>query len=159
MARVLPDMSEAELLELEADSPGEALVYRQCRLLPNEWIVLHGIRCVLLEPGEGPRDREGDFVVLHPRYGMLVIEVKSGEILFRDGKWFRRLPGTDKPIQDPFEQATELKHSLLKRLKADIRWEPLRDCRMLVRHAVFQMVTSPDHRLRSGLPDRRASLI
>lgn len=137
MARVLPDMSEAELLELEADSPGEALVYRQCRLLPNEWIVLHGIRCVLLEPGEGPRDREGDFVVLHPRYGMLVIEVKSGEILFRDGKWFRRLPGTDKPIQDPFEQATELKHSLLKRLKADIRWEPLRDCRMLVRHAVL----------------------
>ncbi len=137
MARVLPDMSEAELAELALKSPGEEEVYRRCRTLPSEWVVLHGIRCVMLEPEEGPRDREGDFVILHPDYGMLVIEVKSGEVQFRNRRWIRRFDGTDKEISDPFEQATNLKHSLIKRLKADVRWEPLRDYRMLSRHAVL----------------------
>jgi hypothetical protein len=137
MARVLPDLSEAELLELESESPGEAEVYRRCWALPNEWVVLHSVRSLTLEPGEGARDREGDFVILHPSYGMLVIEVKSGEIVFYDHKWFRRFAGTDKDIADPFEQATGLKHSLIQRLKANMRWQELRDRRMLARHAVL----------------------
>ena len=52
-------------------------------------------------------------------------------------KWYRRLPDTDIEIKDPFEQACNFKHSLLKKLSAHIRWEPLRDQRMLCRHAVL----------------------
>jgi len=138
MADVLPDMSSAELAELDRERPAEAAVYRAARALPDLWVILYGLRTLFIEEGEGPRDREGDFVVLHPSYGLLVIEVKGGKIIHDERGWCQVLPDTTKRLRkDPIAQAVAFKHCLIKILRRDVLWEELNKERMLARHALF----------------------
>jgi superfamily I DNA/RNA helicase len=67
------------------------------------------------------REGETDFVIVLPSHGLLVLEVKGGEISYdpdtRD--WSRVLgSGRLKGIQDPFEQASRNLHFLEKTIKA-----------------------------------------
>ncbi|RMH55618.1 MAG: NERD domain-containing protein, partial [Bacteroidetes bacterium] len=50
---------------------------------------------------------EADFVILHPDYGMLVIEVKGGGVTWDRAKnrWFSEGRHARNPIADPFRQA------------------------------------------------------
>lgn len=141
MAELVPILTERELAQLASKSPAEERTYRACVSLPDDWVVFHSLRTVGIEPGEGARDREGDFVVLHPGFGMLVIEVKGGRVEHRNGRWTRVLKRTTKDINDPFAQATQLKHQLLRTLAAHTLWDAvlsqLDPGRMLARHAVL----------------------
>ncbi|MDP2313864.1 MAG: NERD domain-containing protein/DEAD/DEAH box helicase [Pseudomonadota bacterium] len=141
MAEMIPLKTKRELDELALKSPAEERVYRACEALPSTWKIFHGLRTLFVEDGEGARDREGDFVVLHPGYGLLVIEVKGGRVRQKDGRWTRTLKDTTKDIDDPFAQATAFKHTLLRRLHTKMQWgevELLLDgARELARHAVL----------------------
>jgi hypothetical protein len=142
MARIIPALSEAELAKLDMKNSAEATVYRACQDLPPSWVVLYSLRTLLIEENEGARDREGDFVVLHPGLGLLVIEVKGGNVLCKEGRWIQRLAGVDKPLShDPFDQATSFKHALITRMKVNILWDQvdalLGEGRLLARHAVL----------------------
>lgn len=60
-------------------------------------------------------DGEADFIVVDPNQGILVLEVKGGDIEIDSGVWY----STDKhtirhKIKDPFQQAKDSKHALLK---------------------------------------------
>ena len=73
--------------------------------LPPTWFAYHSLRI---------RDRfgtdgEGDFVVAVPERGLLVIEVKGGEIELRDGRWFQNGREMHKAPRDQG-------HSYLKKL-------------------------------------------
>ena len=142
MARMIPLRTEAELIGLAEKNPAEADVYRCCVDLPDNWVVLHGLRTITIESGEGARDREGDFVVLHPDFGLLVVEVKGGRVQCDEGRWFRRKKGVDEALDpNPLTQALEFKHALLGKLHAHIEWGPLAStfdgARELARHAVL----------------------
>lgn len=77
-------------------SDGEALVYKALCRLNDEYTVFHLYR------GKWRSEGEGDFIVIHPRKGILSIEVKSGSIAYRDGQWIQmnRRTGVEKRI-DP----------------------------------------------------------
>ncbi|MER3418390.1 MAG: hypothetical protein C4343_04665, partial [Chloroflexota bacterium] len=65
-------------------------------------------------------DGEADLVVVHPAYGLLVVETKAGS-LARDrfGRWYgggRALP------ESPFAQARTSAHVLVRLIGADPRW-------------------------------------
>nr|WP_255602412.1 NERD domain-containing protein/DEAD/DEAH box helicase [Polymorphobacter megasporae] len=63
-------------------------------------------------------DGEADFVVLHPRRGLVVIEVKGGGIEVDHGRWMTTDRfGKRHGIRNPFEQATSSKHALVAWLK------------------------------------------
>lgn len=76
-------------------SNGERRVFRALRSLPDDIVVIHSLRW--LHPGTAAllsrhlgAQGEGDFVLIDPARGILVIEVKGGEVWCDQGEWFKR---------------------------------------------------------------------
>jgi len=83
--------------------------------LPDDYVVFHSVWWQIRDVRQGVRDGETDFLLAHPDFGILLIEVKGGRIRY-DGsadQWF----SNDNPIKDPFKQGREGKYSLLEKLK------------------------------------------
>lgn len=76
--------------------------------LDGDWLVFYSYRW--LRKGHYLAEGETDFVLLHPRYGMLVLEVKGGQIRFDSdhGDWWQN----GDPMDSPFEQAQGNLHAL-----------------------------------------------
>lgn len=84
--------------------------------LSDEYHVFHSVRWQL--PGSmGREDGETDFIIAHPRDGILIVEVKGGSISYdgTSGIWM----SGDNPVTDPLEQALRSKYSLLDLKKSD----------------------------------------
>lgn len=84
------------------------------------WNVFYDVAWLgLMHPDQGPRDGQIDFVVAHPKKGVLLIEVKGGRIRF-DGpsqQWISKdRHGVDHEIA-PFAQVRSSKYGLLNKLK------------------------------------------
>ena len=72
MARMVPELNDAQLKRVEGKSKAEAKFYRACRdQLDSNYLVLFSLALVV-EPGACPDDAEADFVVFDRRRGMLV---------------------------------------------------------------------------------------
>ena len=105
MARMIPN-------SVSPDTPSQAEfdLFRDLdAALDDEFVVFHSMPW-LASDQRGFQEGECDFLVLHPRFGLLSIETKSGRIRY-DGKlqqWFR---GTTR-IKDPFQQASKSKFHL-----------------------------------------------
>ncbi|MCP1662139.1 MULTISPECIES: nuclease-related domain-containing DEAD/DEAH box helicase [Methanocalculus] len=72
-----------------------------------------------------PIDGECDFVVAHPDYGFLTIEVKGGGIAYdpaADAWTSTDRHGNTWPIKNPARQAVESKHQILKKCQAHPKW-------------------------------------
>jgi hypothetical protein len=67
------------------------------------------------------RDGEADLVVADPERGILVVEVKSGEIRRSGGTWWA---GNRELSQSPFEQAASSRHALVRKLRELPAWDP-----------------------------------
>lgn len=97
----------------------ERLVVDRLRaVLPPEVALLHGVRWLLRDHGY-VREGEADVVIGDPERGILVIEVKSGEVRRGpDGAWWAgaRLP------RSPFEQAADSRRSLIRKLSELPQW-------------------------------------
>jgi hypothetical protein len=91
------------------------------RQLPNEIVVFHSVWWQMRDTRGGLRDGETDFVIAHPDFGILLVEVKGGHIQYEGqmGQWF----SNDAPIKDPFKQGREAKYSLLEKLKELAYWQ------------------------------------
>lgn len=111
MARFIPDI-DAEQIEYDS----ERLVYEALRGLGSEYTVLHSfpwLRPNRSLKNEPLREGEADFVIIHPRRGLLIIEVKGGSPELKDRTWFR---GSNE-MKNPFEQARRNMHALLKEVE------------------------------------------
>lgn len=108
---------------------GERVVFERLRALNDSWYVLHNLSYV--DAGQ-PRLRmgEADFVLLHPRYGLLIMEVKDGGYRVTDRQWFARRRGDDVPLPDPFDQAVRNRYALANWLRRStgIRHVPAGHC-------------------------------
>jgi len=90
------------------------------RQLPDDFVVFHSVSWQVRDTAAGVRDGEADFVLAHPDFGILLVEVKGGAIRYdgRTAQWF----SYDHPIKDPFKQGREAKYSLLAKLKELDYW-------------------------------------
>jgi len=81
---------------------GEQVAFARFRdeLVPLGWTITHNLY-VSRRDARGTLGRELDLLLLHPRHGLLLVEVKGGRISVRDGKWFR---GDDPIDRDPVRQ-------------------------------------------------------
>lgn len=130
---------------LGTDEPTEASerkVAVALKALPDEWIVFHSVSWQSKRSGR-QGDGEADFIVVHPRKGMLVIEVKGGGIDIDRGRWSTiDRYGQRHDIKNPFDQATASKHALLG-------W--LRGHDLINRLRVGHAVVFPDMRILPGV--------
>lgn len=98
----------------------EKVTFEAFATLPDDWSVIYSLRWFGHRDGRSG-DGEADFLLLHPRNGLLVVEVKGGsEILVKDGEWFSRSRGELHPIKDPFDQASTSKFALLQWLRKQL---------------------------------------
>lgn len=99
----------------------EADVARAMRnSLGSGYIVMHSLPWV--NPArddidEPAREGEADFLILHRQYGLLILEVKGGEITLKGRVWYRHIKAGLKEIKDPIRQARRSLWALKKRLK------------------------------------------
>src|SRR4051794_12636580 len=117
MARMVP----APMLPTE--SAAEAKLYRAFEEhLPEEFVCYHDRRFVRPRDRGGVAEREADFIVAHPDLGVLVIEVKGGEVSYDParGAWRQ---GDHYLKEDPFKQAQAEAHELLATLRGRRGWE------------------------------------
>lgn len=91
----------------------ERLVYLALQVLPDEYRVLHSFpwlrpnRSLASEP---LREGEADFLILHPKKGLLVLEVKGGHPQLEGQVWTRG----GKELRNPFQQARRNRYALLE---------------------------------------------
>jgi Nuclease-related domain/KaiC len=107
MARFIPEVPIEDIVH---DS--ERIAYESLRGLPSGFVILHSfpwLRPARDTVGEPLREGEADFVVLHPKHGLLVLEVKGGRPELDGRRWLRG----GKEIRDPFDQARRSRYALL----------------------------------------------
>jgi len=99
MALMIP----ARFDEATTSSAERTLYYRLQNHLENDWTVIHSLPW-LNEKRFRIQQGECDFLLLHPRYGMLVLETKSGTPHY-DGSSARWRYDDGNEISDPYDQA------------------------------------------------------
>lgn len=87
--------------------------------LGNDWVVFYHVAWLGRTRSTGaPRDGETDFIVAHPGYGILLIEVKGGRIRYEGAQrqWISRDRNDNDHFIDPFGQVVSCKYALLDKL-------------------------------------------
>lgn len=116
MAKMFPDQLRSDI-----KSNAEKLLYQAFKeQLSDNFTVFHQVRWQARNLRSGARDGEADFVIACPNLGILVLEVKGGSISYdgRNKQWY----SNGNSIKDPFQQACDSQHNLLKRLKELNYW-------------------------------------
>lgn len=116
MALMFPDSTRERVV---FTSGAEEQFYRACQeQLPKEWRVYHSVTLSGLEQGQGMVDNEADFVLYHPRSGIVVVEVKGGRIQMQDGRFTSiNRHGQSFEIKNPFQQALVWKSRFIRYLR------------------------------------------
>ena len=116
---MLPQLTDTDL-QAAGVCPSERAFYRACRdSLPDRMLVLHGIR--MLSKRSPPEEHETDFVVIDPNHGFLAVEVKGGAVSYDQSRGW--LLGSDQRPHDPFRQAADRQHDLMRWLKSHSLWD------------------------------------
>lgn len=116
MARMYPNQCDSS-----TRSSAERRLYDAFReRLDDSYIVFHHVAWLSLDRRKQPRDGEADFVLVHPKRGILILEVKGGGIrrIPRANTWITiDAQGYEEVIRNPVEQAKDSKFTLLTQLR------------------------------------------
>jgi len=116
MANMIPD------IPVDGAPVAEQQVYTWLRDgLPDDYTVFHSVPMLYRTTDRGIRPGEMDFVVTHPRHGLLVLEVKGGAEVgcTADRGWYSVRHDTGARVsikKDPFEQAQTNLFKLTKKI-------------------------------------------
>lgn len=120
MARLVPKLEVEEIQNRGERDVARALVQQ----LPDECVVYHSYPWLRPERHSWSnkatlKEGEADFVVLDPRRGILILEVKGGELEYEGSTrmWQRRLGRGAERITDPFEQARRNMHAIVEEVR------------------------------------------
>ena len=118
MARLIPKTDISQIEPLSERDVARALVSG----LDDTWTLFHSYSW-LRSPSAKLLEGEADFVMLHPQFGMLIVEVKGGAIRYPgDQVWVQS--GRDMK-QSPFEQARKNMHALESQVLERTDWKQL----------------------------------
>ncbi len=119
----------------EMTSEAERALYEAFENLPSAYTVFHSVKWFARSRGT---IGEIDFLIAHPSRGILVLEVKGGQISINQGEWFSTsLSGHTNAIHDPCKQATRNRDALYEWIKDDFRTSRYN-------YALFPAVALPD---------------
>jgi hypothetical protein len=114
---------------LPTDSAAERRLYEGfLEQLDEVYVVYHSVDWVLAGRN-GPDEGEADFVIAHPELGVLSLEAKGGRLDFDPAtrRWTQTGHSGTHPLdEDPFHQAKDAMHSLVRILEAQPGWDSWR---------------------------------
>ena len=115
----------------------EKLIYDALQLLGDDYYVFHSYRWQGSFNGRY-KNGENDFMVYHPKLGILIIEVKGGNIEFVNTQWQRKHYNGNIDVlyggKDPVNQLLQARGTLINILKDKLK---LRDLTIPVNIAVW----------------------
>lgn len=96
-------------------SLGEYKIFQALKKLSDDWIIFYSLNWNTRQKNGKILWGEADFAILNKNYGLLVIEVKSGGIEYKDGNWIQtRLDNNEKhKMKNPFTQADKSKYKFI----------------------------------------------
>lgn len=115
MAQFIP-MIDPETMEFGSEADVARAMLKQ---LGPGYLIMHSLPWVFpaRDDIDAPaREGEADFLVLHRQHGLLILEVKGGEIALKGRTWVRWVKSVPKEIKDPVKQARRSLWALKKRL-------------------------------------------
>ena len=115
MVNIIPKLTDNQINQIEPKS--EQKVYKALlEQLPDDWLVVHSLEFIKQTSKHNSHgDREADFVVFTPNYGVLVIEVKGGGIEYNNqiDQWYSLDRYNNKhEIKNPLAQAKDAKYEI-----------------------------------------------
>ena len=95
-------------------SYGEKQIFKSLEKLNDDWTVFHSINWQKRNINGKISWGEADFLIMNKNFGVLVVEVKSGGISFKDGEWYQtRLDNNEtNKMKNPFSQANRSKYRI-----------------------------------------------
>jgi len=115
MAHMVPDVTPS-------GSNAETRVYEALRdQTSDDYVAIHSIPWLTKEPSKGGKpEGEIDFLVMHPKHGLLVIEVKGGQVDYDPTKdrWTSKGHDGTQTIKNPYEQAQSGVRRVLEQLRS-----------------------------------------
>jgi len=116
----IPKLTPSQIASIP--SYAEQKVYKALQeQLPKGWLVVHSLEFVMKTSKHNSHgDREADFVIFAPEYGVLVVEVKGGGIEYDKShdQWYSLDRHTCRhEIKNPLRQAKDAKYEIRGHLK------------------------------------------
>ena len=119
MAHMYPETGPVK----ETKSGAERRIYDLLsRSLGNEYTVHHAVAWQSADKNGRIEDGEVDFIVVHPNFGVLLIEVKGGGIRYspEEGQWYSiNRDNEEFKIKDPMAQVRACMHNLKRHLTSN----------------------------------------
>ncbi len=125
MARIYPEALSNHVRNDPGKRAEVKLYDALCQQLGDSWVVFYHVAWLGRTATAGaPRDGETDFILAHPDYGILLLEVKGGIISYQGSQrqWFTRDRRGNEHRIDPFTQVMLCKHALLQKIKSLPGW-------------------------------------
>ena len=98
------------------ESSLEGIMFDAFKQMSDEYMVFHSMTITTTE-GDIIEQSETDFVIFHPRKGILCVEAKAGRAHYEDGEW-KYGNGDSMPHDGPFCQASGNMFNLMEYFKA-----------------------------------------
>jgi len=130
----------------------EKKVFETLSGLGSSFVIFYSVAWQSRKDGRA-RDGEADFVIAHPDFGVLVLEVKGGGVSFnaQTGEWTTTDRYGEIFVIDPVEQARKSHYTLLDKLKDLPEWDNSRF--LTIGHVVcFPDVVVENKPLKLDLP-------
>lgn len=122
MAQLIPHNLQ-EAIRQDPGRGAEVKVYDAlAKGLAGDWLVMYGLSYLGRHKTDGNLvDGEIDFLIAHKDFGFMILEVKGGNPIERDGRsWYSQSRTGDRyEIKDPFIQAMTAKNLLIQTLKEE----------------------------------------
>ncbi len=98
MAKIIPSIYDKE------NKPRSEKIVLELlgRALDGEWTIIHSFNYVYTTVQKNRSIGEIDFIICHPNHGILVLEVKGGQISYTDGVWY-----SGSNVIDPIKQTVK----------------------------------------------------
>lgn len=135
MANIIPKLSDKQIADIP--SRAEQKTYHSlAEQLSNDYLVVHSLEFIKQTSRfKSHGDREADFVIFSPQFGVLVVEVKGGGIEYDKSveQWYSIDRNQNKhEIKNPVRQAKDAKYEIGRHLK-----QKLGNKNLLLAHAVM----------------------
>ncbi len=114
MVKMVPDIDPGLI-----ENSGEQRFYEAASELPPAYTVYYSYKFSAGEHAENPAlIYEADFIIVHPRLGYLVVEVKEGQYQYFNNRWQKQLGSDYVDVEkDPVGQAERAMYNILGKYK------------------------------------------